>query len=254
MKQLLIIFFLFITVSSPAQNILISDSAFSRPRDTVAISIEINNSNPFISFQFDLQMPAGTEYVGNSLNLSNRSTNHVAVVNLVENDILRILAYSPNNEHFLGASGKVLAFKLALGNLRGEYPLTLSNAIIGDSLSKNILNGVHNGLLSVFPVGINENGKTDPILNFNVFPNPVRENPSMEFYLKQPAGIEITLKDNMGKQLFSESLGEFSKGFHYVALPGRIFAGIKPGALYYLGLEVNSTDNMSVTVYRKIVK
>jgi hypothetical protein len=63
MKQLLIIFFLFITASSLAQNILISDSAFSRPRDTVAISIEINNSNPFISFQFDLQMPAGTEYV-----------------------------------------------------------------------------------------------------------------------------------------------------------------------------------------------
>jgi hypothetical protein len=254
MKQLLIILFLFIAISSLAQNILISDSAFSRPRDTVAISIEINNSNPFISFQFDLQMPAGTEYVGNSLNLSNRSTNHVAVVNLVENDILRILAYSPNNEHFLGASGKVLSFKLALGNLRGEYPLTLSNAIIGDSLSKNILTGLHSGLLSVFPTGMNENSRTNPGLNFNVFPNPVGENPSIEFSLNYPSKIEITLNDNLGRKLFSEPLGEFGEGFHRVTIPGQICSGISPGTLYHLGLEVTPQKMSQAVVYKKIFK
>jgi hypothetical protein len=254
MKQLLIIFFLFITASSLAQNILISDSAFSRPRDTVAISIEINNTNTFISFQFDLQMPTGAEYIGNSLQLSNRSTNHVAVVNLVENDILRILAYSPNNDPFDGETGKVLTFKLSLGNLRGEYPLTLSNAIIGDGLSKNILTGIHCGVLSVFPVGINENLKTDPILNFKVFPNPLKENAMIEFSLKYSSKIEITLNDNLGRKLFSEPLGEFGEGFHRITIPGQICSGISPGTLYHLGLEVTPQKMSQAVVYKKIFK
>jgi len=233
---------------------MISDSAFSRPNDTVVVSVEITNSKQFISFQFDLQIPDKVSFIGYSLQLSTRSTNHVAIGNLVGNNIVRVLAYSPNNSAFLGSSGKVLSLKLAIGNTRGEFPLALSNAIIGDSLSTNILTGVQNGLLSVYPLGINENLKSNPILNFNVIPNPVRENSVIEFSLKYASAIEVCLHDILGRQVFRKYLGEFSEGNHLVNLPAQICSSLMPGTMYQLGIEACTQKKEHSIVYRKIIK
>lgn len=243
-----------LSIKSSAQNIMISDSAFSRPNDTVVVSVEITNSKQFISFQFDLQIPDKVSFIGYSLQLSTRSTNHVAIGNLVGNNIVRVLAYSPNNSAFLGSSGKVLSLKLAIGNTRGEFPLALSNAIIGDSLSTNILTGVQNGLLSVYPLGINENLKSNPILNFNVIPNPVRENSVIEFSLKYASAIEVCLHDILGRQVFRKYLGEFSEGNHLVNLPAQICSSLMPGTMYQLGIEACTQKKEHSIVYRKIIK
>ena len=237
-----------------AQNILISDSAACRPYDTVLVSIGIENVNQFISFQFDMQIPDKVTFIGYSLQLSNRSTNHMAIGNLVGTNVIRVLAYSPDNAAFIGNTGTVLSFKLAIGDLRGVFPLTLSNAIIGDSLSKNILTGIRNGPLSVYPLGINENQNPGPVLRFNVFPNPVRENSMIAFSLKYASAIEITLNDNLGRLLFSETMGEYNEGEHSIKLPAKICSAIVPGAVYHLGLAANPQTMARSLMYTTILK
>ncbi len=254
MKKILLFLLVTISLEISAQNILISDSAACRPYDTVMVSIDIENANQFISFQFDLQIPDKVAFIGYTLELSNRSTNHVAIGNLVGNNIVRILAYSPNNAAFTGNSGKVLSLKLVTGDLRGVFPLTLSNAIIGDSLSKNILTGIRNGPLSVYPLGINENQNPGPVLRFNVFPNPVRENSMIEFSLKYASAIVITLNDNLGRLLFSETLGEYTEGEHCIKLPAKICSAIIPGAIYHLGLEASPQTMSRSLMYTAILK
>lgn len=254
MKRLVFFLFLILVKASSAQNILISDSAACSPYDTVVISVGIDNSKQFISFQFDLQIPDNVAFIGYSLQLSNRSTNHVAIGNLVGTNIIRVLAYSPNNAVFLGNTGKVLSFKLVIGNLRGVFPLALSNAIIGDSLSTNILTGVKNGPLSVYPLGINENKNPGPIIKFNVYPNPVRENSMIEFSLKYSSYIEISLIDGSGRELYNESAGEFSEGLHCINLPAKICSVILPGTLYHLGLEASSQKLNQSVIFKKILK
>ena len=258
MKKAILTFLLFLSVlpifKVAAQNILISDSAACRPNDTVVVSIEIDNSKQFISFQFDLQLPDKVTYIGYSLQLSSRSTNHVAIGNLVGSNTVRILAYSPNNAAFLGNSGKVISFKLVVGNARGVFPLTLTNAIIGDSLSTNILTGIRNGPLSVYPLGINENKNHGPVLDFKVIPNPVRENSMIEFTLEHSSRIEISLIDELGKQLCVEPLGEFTEGLHHINIPLNISAMISSHSLYYLGLQARSQSMTNSVTFKAILK
>jgi len=256
MRTALCTFLLLMTALLPlktsAQNILISDSAACRPNDTVTVSIEIDNSKQFISFQFDLLMPDNAAFIGYSLQLSNRSTNHMAIGNLVGNNIVRVLAYSPDNSAFLGTTGKVLSLKLAIGNIRGVFPLTLSNAIIGDSLSTNILTGIKNGPLSVFPLGVSDN--QDLIRKFSINPNPVKENSRIEFSLKYASRMTISLCDGLGREICREGLGEFQEGNHIISLPPKIRSAIKTSAIYYLGLEANPKNSASKVVRIKIVK
>jgi hypothetical protein len=237
-----------------AQNIIIADSASCEVNETVLISISIENSKQFISFQFDMEIPANATFVENSLQLSSRKANHTVTGNILEGNILRILAYSPDNSSFLNNEGEVLSFRILVGNSTGKFPLSFSNAVIGDSLSTNILTDVQNGILTIGPMGINENLNNGPIRDFRVFPNPVNENSCIEFTLKNPSSITILLNDCLGRKLYSEPLGEYSEGSHRINLPGEIYSDILSGTMYHLGLEAN-TEKMSHAIsYKKILK
>ncbi len=237
-----------------AQNLLISDSVSCKANDTVAISISIKNSKQFISFQFDMEIPANATLVENSLQLSRRKANHTVTGNMLESNILRILAYSPDNSSFLNNEGEVLSFKILVGNVTGKFPLNFSNAVIGDNLSTNILTDVQNGLLTIGPLGINENLNDGPIRNFGVFPNPVNENSCIVFTLKNPSSITILLNDCLGRKLYSEAMGEYSEGSHRINLPGEIYSDILSGTMYQLGLEVSTQKMAHTIVYKKILK
>lgn len=243
-----------VSVRLPAQNILISDSAFCNPNDTVVISIGIENSQQFISFQFDIQTPDNVTLIENSLQLSVRRVNHIVTGNMVESNVIRVLAYSPDNSAFLSNAGEVLTFKLAIGNIAGKFPLNFSNAVIGDSFSTNILTGVQGGILTISPLGINENLNSSPIMRFNVFPNPVKDNAVIEFTLSYPSIIRISLNDCLGRQLFSESMGEFSEGIHRLNLSAKICSKIIPGDFYLLGLKASTQKMAHNVVYKKILQ
>jgi len=117
--------------------------------DTITVDIDIINDAPFVAFQFDLPLSQQLTYLHNSAILSGRATDHVIDAALVDDSILRIVAYSSTNAPFTGDSGVVAHFKLILGSVPGNYSLVMLNPIIGDSNSNNILTDTINGILTL---------------------------------------------------------------------------------------------------------
>ncbi len=254
MKKFLIVVFFFLSGTVFSQNIMILGGAFARPADTITISLNIHNTGKFISFQFDLPLPSGVSFMENSLHLSSRSTNHVAIGNLVETNRLRIFAYSPSNDPFTGNTGEVIAFKLAIGNIRGEFPLSPVSAIIGDSLSRNILSGIENGMLSVFPLDITESYSNTGQIDFLLHPNPLSCNSFIQINLPYAAILELRILNQLGKLIFVKNLGDFPSGEFRVPLSDELMAKLPSGALYHCLLVVRQHDKGRITATCKVIK
>ena len=214
----IILFLIFTVKAGISQNILAMRDASCLPGDTVILSMEINNQDKFISFQFDMQLPDNVSFSGYSIGLTARSANHVAIGNMVGTNLLRVFSYSPNNAAFSGNSGVILTLKLVTGAIRGAFPLPLSNAIIGDSLSKNIITGTQNGVLSVYPLSVRPvpapNG-----LKFKLYPNPCKERLFMDVILSEESELTMVVKDMAGKSVASCYLGDFNPGFTKIQIP-----------------------------------
>jgi len=105
--------------------------------------------DPFTGFQFDLQLPAPLVYVQGSAILSGRKTNHIVSANTLTENILRVVAYSPNGSVFSGSYGNTVSLTFDVNGTGGFYPLSLSNVIIGDTYTQNCLSDYYNGNLEV---------------------------------------------------------------------------------------------------------
>jgi len=254
MKRILILLFILSTSAAISQNIMSLGGAFARPGDTISISVNIHNTSKFISFQFDLQLPPEVSFQGYSLKLSSRSTNHVAIGNLVEMNRLRIFAYSPNNDPFTGNNGDVIAFKLAVGNIRGEFPLLLESAIIGDSLSRNVLSGVENGILSVFPLNITGSNLNIGRFDFKINPNPLSHNSFIQFKIPFTANVEFRVYNQLGEQVFIKNLGVFQTGQYSTPLPQELIAKLQTGALFHFILIARQHEKIRATSSCKVIK
>ncbi|MCK4640442.1 MAG: choice-of-anchor D domain-containing protein [Candidatus Marinimicrobia bacterium] len=148
MKKILIFLLLFGT-SLLAQNIMIINDASGGANDTVAISVEIQNTEPFVGFQFDLSLDDQISFIEGSERLSDRASDHQITATVVDENILRVFAYSMAMAEFSDNSGEVCSFKLKLGTIPGLYSLTVENGVIGDSQSLNILTNITNGTVTI---------------------------------------------------------------------------------------------------------
>ena len=115
----------------------------------VSIPVTINNMEPFNGFQFDVQLPTNIAYVANSVQLSSRKTNHVVSASVISGNVLRIIAYSINNENFSGLSGEVLTFKLTPDVSYGTYQLKIQNPIITHNTLGDIESDSFNGSIII---------------------------------------------------------------------------------------------------------
>lgn len=139
-----------------AQNALICPDACGFGSDTLTISVDIENSDAFVGFQFDLPLPEQATYINNSASLTSRADGHILNASLLPGATLRILSYSMNLSYFQGNGGPVVEFRLLLGDVPGIYPLEMENAIIADENSQNILTSLENGnLILIGPVAPN---------------------------------------------------------------------------------------------------
>ncbi|MGB4205061.1 MAG: carboxypeptidase-like regulatory domain-containing protein, partial [Bacteroidales bacterium] len=75
--------------------------------DDILVELEINNEEPFITFQADILLPDGFGYIEGSAQLNpERITDHsISAHVLPETNILRCLAFSLTNDSFIGNSG-----------------------------------------------------------------------------------------------------------------------------------------------------
>lgn len=214
----------FVTNSNLAGNVMIAGDAFARPGDTVSLSVSIANTDPFISFQFDLPLPEAMAWVDSSASLTTRSADHVVVAGVTGAGALRMIAWSPGNAAFKGHAGPVVTFKLAVGPARGEFPLLPVNGVIGDSLSRNIMTGAGAGTLSVFPLHTGELPGGDGSA-IDLFPNPADAAARLRLTLASACSVHIRLVSLTGAHLGEYRPGNLAPGVYL--FPVKSLAGIR---------------------------
>ncbi len=151
-----------------ASNTMQMGSASPGPLQPFTLSVRIDNSDPFVTFQFDLLIPSGFLFIDNSAVLNpTRSNGHILHAQIINGNILRILGYSPVNTPFSGDTGTIMTFQLSSGPIPGTFPLTMQSPVIGNIALTNVLTGYSNGTATVLASNINIPATT---LNFSRTP------------------------------------------------------------------------------------
>jgi len=123
--------------------------------DSLWVTVEVNNIEPFVGFQFDLEFPSFMNYLSGSGQLAARSQNHVLTVQTVNATKIRVLAYSLAQSPFTGNTGEIVRLRFLVNTSNQSQTsasLILSAAILGNSVMQNIIHQTTNGLLTVrFP-------------------------------------------------------------------------------------------------------
>jgi len=140
-----------------AVNELHTGSMFAFSGNTDTLTFTINNMEPFIGFQFDLNLPSPLIYIPNSVVLSSRKANHVVSCDTIPGNKLRVVAYSTSNQSFSGNNGTVVSLGFTVTGIGGNYSLTIENVIIGDTSSLNVVSDYYNGTLQIAAADISCN-------------------------------------------------------------------------------------------------
>ncbi|MBE0570217.1 MAG: DUF1573 domain-containing protein, partial [Ignavibacteriaceae bacterium] len=114
----------------------------------IYISYTINNTDPFVAFQFDIILPSVLTYIQDSIWLY-RKTDHFIIANQVNQQTLRIVAFSPTNSPFSGNNGELVKIKFNLNGTNGTYNVGLSNVTISNAIGVNILTGYFPGDIKI---------------------------------------------------------------------------------------------------------
>ena len=110
---------------------------------SILIPVSINNMDSFTSFQLDISIPSGVEYVQNSVALSGREEDHSISASVINSNTLRVISYSPNNLNFNSTSGEVFSFSLLPVSNSGYHPLDISNSIISNLDLGDVISDVY---------------------------------------------------------------------------------------------------------------
>ena len=139
---------LFLVVSLQAQNstLIYNESVnelhmlpdSGRSGFPIKISFAINNTDQFVAFQFDMILPSVLTFIEDSVWLF-RKTDHIIIASQVNQQTLRILAYSPSNQRFISSDGEILQIMFNLNGSAGNYDVGLDNVTISNAIGVNIL-------------------------------------------------------------------------------------------------------------------
>ena len=120
----------------------------------------------FTSFQLDISIPSGVEYVQNSVALSGREEDHSISASVINSNTLRVISYSPNNLNFNSTSGEVFSFSLLPVSNSGYHPLDISNSIISNLDLGDVMSDIYSGSITINAPFLNIN----PTLDFGRVP------------------------------------------------------------------------------------
>jgi len=112
------------------------------------VGISIENNEPFVGFQFDLSVPDGIAYTGTA-QLSDRAQSHQVSVTNLGDGLLRTIVYSLDQSEFTGTSGEVLALEFNVSDSVLTLQPSLSDPVIGNAASENVLSSYENGTVQV---------------------------------------------------------------------------------------------------------
>ncbi|MCK6613282.1 MAG: T9SS type A sorting domain-containing protein [Ignavibacteriaceae bacterium] len=132
-----------------AQNVMSVSSHTVHPGDTVSVSLLVTNTQQFVGFQAAMQFAPGITPVQNSAVLTGRANGHVLAFQVNPQNTATVLSFSLMQIPFLGDSGAVLTMKVIAGNIAGSYPISLSEAVISNAASQNILDSASGGTITI---------------------------------------------------------------------------------------------------------
>lgn len=106
--------------------------------ETVTVSLTMNNMDAISGFQFEFNLPAALEYVPNSFQLSGRKQDHT-IVAMVNDGLLRIIGYSPNDKPFTGEDGELATMQFVLRG-RNNVTLKASKCLLTATINDQVTN------------------------------------------------------------------------------------------------------------------
>jgi len=132
-----------------AVNEMHTGNMFAFSGDYATLDFTINNMEPVVGFQFDLNLPQSMSYVADSAFLTNRKANHAISANLINDNTLRVVVFSSDNQWFTGNDGHILTLGFNIEGVGGYYGINLGNVVIGDILGLNAISAYSNGSLQI---------------------------------------------------------------------------------------------------------
>ena len=142
-KLVLIFLSLPLSWTLAGENVLIVNDLAVVGGDTAWITVDMNNEDEVVSFQFDLSFPAGMSFADSTF-LSSRAADHELYVQY-NDPYLRVMAFNFTLDAFTGNSGTLVTIGFATSQEYGTFDLALLNPILGNYDSENILTGYENG-------------------------------------------------------------------------------------------------------------
>ena len=147
-KYFLVVGFL-ITASRAENRLVVNDTTVSSG-DTVWVTIDMENDDEVVSFQFDLELPESLIYSGVS-ELSDRAVDHELYVSIIDG-VLRVMALSSTLEAFTDNAGTLVILGFTSSLEHGIFDVSLINPILGNYNSENILTGYVNGTITIVQI------------------------------------------------------------------------------------------------------
>ena len=126
--------------------------------EEVTIPVSLKNYDDISGLQMEIKLPKELEYVDGSFVLSDRKQDHVCSASLTD-DVLTIVAYSPNDKPFTGSDGEIGSFKVKIVGSNNVY-LNIDNAMLS-----SVIDGKTIDVLSA------KNGCTVSVKSPNMYAN-----------------------------------------------------------------------------------
>ena len=250
-KIILQFIFLFVLISPAfSQNIMQINNAMGEINDTVSVELSVANNQEFISFQCDVLLPDGFNYIPGSISLSSRSVDHVVNVTNIENNTIRILSYSLNNTAFLSDSGTVAKLNLTTPSSTGDYAVDIKNAIIGNSESVNILDSVIAGKIKLSPIGISKYKL--PETKIICYPNPFSKKLSIKIDAQKSQMVHLYAFDINGRPLSNHNFQISDDGINTISFTKNELLGNTPSSGIYLLYYLFTDEKKSHSVIKEI--
>ena len=153
-------------VFMPTENVITVGKVSGNPGEVVELAISMDNVDPAVGFQFDINFPSQVTYVEGSFALTDRATaNHQYGINMIAEGVLRVLVYSFPGTPFIGNTGDICTLEMTLGTEAGTYPLTLTNYLISDDMGVILPLSVVDGSVTI-------NGEPTDTYTITAMPNP----------------------------------------------------------------------------------
>lgn len=129
--------------------ISVYDSMYSYG-DTMFVDIVVDNLESFTGFQFDLLYTDSLICLVDQVQLGQRAGEHTFQISQIGSNSIRLLAFSLSQAEFTGNSGAIISIPF-IGDpeVYGAIPLTIENAILGNSQSEDILWGINNDAIFI---------------------------------------------------------------------------------------------------------